>query len=136
MWIISFSIVSISKWTDCWRIKNPQTLINTIAFISQSILRRVRQRWQCARYSLFRNISNGVLETTCQRWQFAQYPIYFVTFLECLAPLAEPLVGSRTLCLEPHALHLIEIVHSRHTLLEHTHGADRRNGNILLEPRS
>jgi hypothetical protein len=44
------------------------------------------------------------------------YSVNFDTLLERLSVFAHPLEGVRTLSLEPHALHLVQVLHGRHAL--------------------
>lgn len=46
------------------------------------------------------------------------HPLYLVALLQGLTKLVHVLVGQGTLSLEPHALHLIQVLHCRRTLLE------------------
>ena len=48
------------------------------------------------------------------------YSLNLLAFLERLAILAHAVVCTSALCLEPHALHLVEVLHRRHTLLQAT----------------
>lgn len=52
------------------------------------------------------------------------HPLNLMALLQGLSKLVHGLVGQGTLCLEPHALHLIQVLHCRRPLLKpytHTH---------------
>lgn len=49
--------------------------------------------------------------------QQCNYPIDFVTLFQCFAPFAHALIGQSAFRLEPHALHLVQVLHGRYALL-------------------
>lgn len=76
-------------------------------------------------YQLYRWYWKGVhFWTNCwlmnctKRVQRGSYPINFMTFPEGISILAKAVVCLCTLCLEPHTLHLIEVLHCWHTFLK------------------
>lgn len=43
-----------------------------------------------------------------------------MALLQGLSVLVQRLVGQRTFCLEPHALHLVQVIHCRRAFLKYT----------------
>ena len=47
------------------------------------------------------------------------HPVYLMATFEGLTKLAKSEESICTFCLEPHTLHLVEVLHGRHSFLEH-----------------
>ena len=56
----------------------------------------------------------------------AAHPFYLMTLLERFSKLVHAFVGERTLGLEPHALHLVEVLHRRRSLLDDNDAKTKR----------
>ena len=52
-----------------------------------------------------------------EKFREATHSVDFMALFQGFTPLSKPLVGKGRFCLEPHALHLIEVVYSRHSFL-------------------
>jgi hypothetical protein len=60
---------------------------------------------------------NNPQEKCSRQEEYNTYPVNLVAFFQSFSILVHSLVGSGAFCLEPHALHLIQALHSRHSFL-------------------